>query len=132
MSILGDIKTQLLIDLVTTSLEGATEGPYDMVKSYPHAWISLGGVAERMDANKYVSADMALNILIVGSSVDQVETAKQEVRLLWFDSGRRTVLLGKGLLIIRPVASSHPKGYQGEGQYGATMRFLLTIEYSYA
>ena len=83
-SVLGTLQVQLLTDIVTTSIDSATFGPYGKVTTMPFAECYYG-IADDFpaDSNSFTDAEMEFFITVTGNTADSVETALQELIALW-------------------------------------------------
>ena len=131
-SILAGLQTQILVDVLTTSIKKATFGTTGKTTLMPYAECYFETAEDvPADSNSFTDAPMSMFIVVAGSTEDDVQVALQELIALWKPDAIRAVLRALDCINIEPIRRYSPvsdptdtvKKFYGMAQFQMTVRY---------
>jgi len=86
---------------------------------------------ESFDVSNVLDARQQLEVTIIGSSIEQVDLAIEEVVMLWKDRARMQALLNIGVIDMAPTGHTHPIAKRGDNRFVGYVNFEFTVRYDY-
>jgi hypothetical protein len=133
-TIISAIKTQLLADIETTSINKAYEGAVGTtVSTYPWAEVDFGGGRITHNITEQVDREYSMVVRIHGTSTEQVEDAMEDLVVLYNSASSIATLRALGVQVIYQTGHYPPLTYAGgtpQMPIIGDMAFVFRVRYS--
>ena len=133
-SVLSAIKTQLITDVETTSIESCTVGVNPTSTTKPYAEITIGTGEYDTDVSSVLDRAIGVHIRVYGSEEEQVELALEELADLWKTPAMILTLNSLSVINMETIINYPPIVFAGRSSATPVIgdiQFRMTVRYSY-
>jgi len=130
-SVLDAIRAKIKDHLETTSIVYAVNGIETSVAAFPAAFFQISNATHSHDTSSSFDRNLQLEVEILGSSIEQVDLALEEVMLLWLNQEKFLELSALGVMLIRSMQDTPAIAAEGKNRFYGYALFELEVRYDY-